>query len=204
MIRTLIVDDHPAVRAGLKAVMDSEPGIVPLGAACSAADLPPALHRTRPDVVILDYHLPGEDGLMVCLGIKAEMPPPGVLLYSAYADASLIVPALLAGVDGIVSKGAPAAELFDAIRRVARGEPVLPPVPRELLEAAAKRLDAEDQPILAMLVHGTPRGDVAAVLGLEPLALAARVKAMVGRLAVEVPLAASSPGQGTMSPRRMA
>lgn len=204
MIRTLIVDDHPAVRAGLSAVMDTEPGIVLLGAACSAADLPPALHRTRPDIVVLDYHLPGEDGLMVCLGIKAETPPPGVLLYSAYADASLTIPAMLAGVDGIVNKGAPARDLLDAIRRVARGEPVLPSVSPELLEAAAKRLDPEDHPVLAMLVHGTPRGDVAAVLGIEPPALAARVKTMVGRLGVEIPLAASSPDQGTMSPRRMA
>jgi DNA-binding NarL/FixJ family response regulator len=155
-------------------------------------------------VVILDYHLPGEDGLMVCLGIKAEMPPPGVLLYSAYADASLTISAVLAGVDGIVNKGAPARELLDAIRRVARGEPVLPPVSPELLQAAAKRLDAEDHPVLAMLVHGTPRGEVAAVLGIEASHLAARVKTMVGRLAVEVPLAGPGHDQGTMSPRRMA
>jgi DNA-binding NarL/FixJ family response regulator len=121
---------------------------------------------------------------------------------SSYADASLTIPAMLAGVDGIVNKGAPARDLLDAIRRVARGEPVLPSVSPELLEAAAKRLDAEDHPVLAMLVHGTPRGDVAAVLGIEPPA--ARVKTMVGRLGVEIPLAASSPDQGTMSPRRMA
>lgn len=203
MIRTLLVDDHPAIRAGLLSVLRSEPGIVPLGAACSATDLPPALHRTRPDLVVLDYHLPGDDGLIVCLQVKAEMPPPRVLLYSAFADASLTIPAMLAGVDGIVSKGASAGELCDAIRRVARGEAVLPPVPRELLEAAGKRLDADDLPILAMLAHGTPRGEVAAVLGLDPTDLATRVKRMIARLAVEVPFAAQG-DQGMISPRRMA
>ncbi len=191
MIRILIVDDHAAVRAGLRAVLRAEPGLVPLAVACSSADLAPALRRTRPDLVVLDYHLPGDDGFVVCLTVKSELPPPRVLLYSAYADAALTIPAVLAGADGVVHKGAPADELLDAIRRVAGGERVLPPVSRDVVEAAGRALDPVDLPILAMLVDGTPRHEIAGVLGLEPRELAARVRAMLGRLRVEAPVAAS-------------
>ena len=167
MIRLLIVDDHPAMRAGLTAVLRAEPGIV-LGTASSEEDLGPALTRTKPDVILLDYHLPGADGLKLCRRLKREVPAPGVLLYSAYADSAMVVPAILAGADGLLNKSAPAPELFDALRAVARGDRVLPPVPRELLESAGQRVDPEDLPILAMVVDGTPVAEVAEALRVPP------------------------------------
>lgn len=187
MIRILLVDDHPAVRAGLTAVLRAEPGMVPLDAASSVADLWPAINRTRPDVVVLDYHLPGDDGLVVCRQVKRTVPAPGVLLYSAYADASLTIPAILAGADGIVNKGAPANELFDAIRQVSRGERVLPPISRELLDDASRQLDPDDLPILGMVLDGTPAAEVADVLSLDPPEVSQRLDRMVSRLKVEVP-----------------
>jgi DNA-binding NarL/FixJ family response regulator len=187
MIRVILVDDHPAMRAGLTAVLRSEPGIVALGAASSADDLPLTLNRTRPDVVLLDYHLPGTDGLTICRRLKRMVPAPAVLLYSAYADGSLVVPALLAGADGMLHKSAPAPELFDAIRTVARGDRVLPPVDRELLEAAGAELDPQDLPILGMTIDGTPPAEIAATLRLDPAELSERIDAMVQRLRVDVP-----------------
>ena len=187
MIRILVVDDHPAMRAGLTAVLRAEPGFVPLDAAAGSLDLEPALNRTKPDVVLLDYHLPGDDGLVVCRRIKRQVPSPAVLLYSAYADASLMIPARLAGADGMVSKAAPAHELFDAIRRVTRGERVLPPISRELLDAAGAALEAEELPILGMTLEGTPPGEIASTLGLEPGELAHRIDRMIKRLKVDVP-----------------
>lgn len=187
MIRLLIVDDHPAMRAGLTAVLRSEPGIVPLAAASSADDLEPALHRTRPDVVLLDYHLPGSDGLRLCRRLKQELPAPAVLLYSAYADASLVIPSLLAGADGLLNKSVPANELYDAIRAVARGDRVLPPVPHELMNAASRELEAQDLPILSMVVEGHSTAEVAQTLRIEPRDVLARIDAMIDRLRVEVP-----------------
>jgi DNA-binding NarL/FixJ family response regulator len=190
MIRVLLVDDHPAMRTGLAAVLAAEPGMVVLGAAASADDLAPALNRTKPDVVLLDYHLPASDGLVLCRILKRPVPAPGVLLYSAYADASLAIPAILAGADGLLNKAAPAKDLYDAIRRVARGERVLPTVPRDLLDGASARLDPEDLPIVGMVLEGTPPADVAETLRLEPRELSARLDRMIGRLRVEVPATA--------------
>jgi DNA-binding NarL/FixJ family response regulator len=187
MIRILLVDDHPALRAGLTAVLRAEPGLVPLGTAASEEELWPALNRTRPDVVVLDYHVPPADGLQLCRRIKRTLPPPAVLLYSAYADASLMIPARLAGADGVVNKGAPANELYDAIRTVARGDSVMPPVSRELLDDANARLDPEDLPILGMVLDGTPDAEIAKTLGLSGDALTRRLDRMLGRLKVEVP-----------------
>jgi DNA-binding NarL/FixJ family response regulator len=187
MIRILLVDDHPALRAGLTAVLRAEPGLVPLGTAASEEELWPALNRTRPDVVVLDYHVPPADGLQLCRRIKRTLPPPAVLLYSAYADASLMIPARLAGADGVVNKGAPANELYDAIRTVARGDSVMPPVSRELLDDANARLDPDDLPILGMVLDGTSDAEIAKTLGLSGDVLTRRLDRMLGRLKVEVP-----------------
>ncbi|MBJ7332700.1 MAG: response regulator transcription factor [Solirubrobacteraceae bacterium] len=186
MIRILFVDDHPALRAGLEAVLRSEPGLVPVGAASGEADVWPILESTRPDVVLLDYHLPGIDGITLCRQIKRVMPPPAVVVYSAYADAKLAIPALLAGADGLVHKSAPAPELFDALRRASRGESALPPIGREQMEDAAGRIDPEDLPILGMLVEGTDRADIPGTLNLEPGEFASRLDRMIGALRVEV------------------
>jgi DNA-binding NarL/FixJ family response regulator len=187
MIRILLVDDHPALRAGLTAVLRAEPGLVPLGTAASEEELWPALQRTKPDVVILDYHLPPADGLQLCRRIKRTMPPPGVLLYSAYADASLVIPGVLAGADAVVNKGAPAADLYDAIRRVGRGDKVMPPISRELLDEACARLDSEDLPALMMLLEGHPADEVARTLGKSGEDFAHTIERMISRLKVDVP-----------------
>jgi len=187
MIRLLIVDDHPAMRAGLAAVLRAEPGIVPLGAVAGADELEPALRRTQPDVVLLDYHLPGTDGLQLCRRLKRRAPAPAVLLYSAWADASLVVPAVLAGADGLLNKSAPAPELYDSLRSVSRGERVLPPVPHELREAAAAALDPVDLPILSMMLDGTPVAEIAQTLRLDGAELSQRLDAMIAALRVEVP-----------------
>jgi DNA-binding NarL/FixJ family response regulator len=188
MIRILIVDDHPALRAGLVTVLRSEPGLVPVGAVPDEHELWPAIHRTRPDVVLLDYHLPPSDGLVLCRQLKRTLPAPGVLLFSAYAESKLVVPARLAGADGLMSKSAPATEVYDAIRTVARGDHVMPPVQRELLHEAATRLDPDDLPILAMAIDGTSLGDIGATLRLDGAVLSARLDAMIRRLRVEVPV----------------
>ena len=187
MIRVAIADDHHAVRLGLHAAIRSEPGLVPVGAASDGRGLAPLLRTTDPDVVLLDYHLPDTDGLTLCRRIKADPPSPAVILYSGFADDSMTVPALVAGADGIVHKGEPARDLFEAIRRVAGGGSALPPVSPPLLRAAGEALEPDDRPVLAMLVDGTPPAEIASTLQIGPADLRERITRMLARLRVPVP-----------------
>ena len=187
MIRIVVCDDHHALRAGLATVLEAEPGLVPVGFAGDEHELWPVLNTTRPDVVLLDYHLPGSDGLQLCRRLKAEALAPAVLLYSAYAGGDLAIPAILAGADGVIDKGIPARELFEAIRTVADGGRVLPPVAAELRVHAVSRLEHDDLPILGMLLEGTPSADIAEVLGISATELSQRIDGMIVRLRVEVP-----------------
>lgn len=189
MIRVLNIDDHPALRAGLRAVLQMEPGLVHVGDVASEEALWPALQRSRPDVVLLDYHLAGADGLQLCAKVTRHVLAPRVLVYSAYASPELTIPALLAGASGIVGKDAEARVLFDAIRRAGRGERVLPPITRPMLERAATRVGVDDAPVLAMAVDGCSPAEIAEALRTEPDDVRRRLVRMVGRLRVEAPAA---------------
>ncbi len=70
MIRIMLVDDHGAVRAGLETVLGSEPGLEPVAATEGGEELWPDFHRTRPDLVLLDYHLPGQSSLQICRRVR--------------------------------------------------------------------------------------------------------------------------------------
>jgi len=187
MIRVALIDDHPALVAGLTAVLQAEPGIIPVGTASDASEAEHLLYRTQPDLVLLDYHLPRRDGLKLCRQIKSHVPAPKVLIYSAYADAWLGFAARAAGADGLASKAAPARELFEIIRRVARGDVVLPPIAREHLLEGAARVDDEDLGLLSMLIDGTPPRDIADTLRIPAGKLSGRMDRVLARLRVEVP-----------------
>lgn len=187
VIRVAIVDDHPAVRIGLHAALRGEPDIEPVGSADGAGELEPLLYRTRPDVVLLDYHLPGTDGLSICRRIKSQALAPAVLLYSAFADDSLVVPAIVAGADGVVHKSAPPRELYEHLRTVARGDAALPPVSAAALRAAGEALDPEDLPVLGMLVERTSTADIADALRIDRSELTGRLARMLSRIKVPVP-----------------
>jgi DNA-binding NarL/FixJ family response regulator len=183
VIRILIVDDHPAVRAGLVAVLRSEPGLVPVGAAAEEQEGWRLAQRARPDLVLLDLHLPGGNSLALCRRIKALDPRTKVLIYSAFAHEELSVAAALAGADGMLDKTEPMLELFDGIRRVHRGERLLAPVTPERLQDVHQRVTTEDWPIVAMLLDGTTDADVATTLGIRREEVEGRVERLLARLA---------------------
>jgi len=165
-------------------VLDDEPDMAHVGGAASVAEVEHLIYGTRPDVVILDYHLPDGNGLEVARAIKSCVPAPRIVLYSAYADASFAVPGLVAGVDGIVNKSGQTQELFEAIRTVASGEPALPELTPALLQAAGRTLDAEDLPILGMLVERTAPRDIAEVLRCSAEELQRRLTRMLSALSM--------------------
>jgi DNA-binding NarL/FixJ family response regulator len=187
MIRVLLIDDHPALRAGVETVLRSAVGIVSVGMAANEDELWPLLRHTRPDVVLMDYHLPSTDGLLLCHRIKHAVVPPAVIIYSAYADAAMTVAAVAAGADGLLDKSAPARDLEEAIRQVNRGESLFPPLTSEAVGDAARRVDEADRPILSMLLDHAPVGEIAAVTGIPVDHAAGRVQRLIQQLAVEVP-----------------
>jgi DNA-binding NarL/FixJ family response regulator len=170
-IRVLVVDDHPAVRTGLLAMLADEPGIEPAGAAASAGEAHEAW--------LGDYHLPDEDGLSLCLWLKSAERAPAVVIYSAFADEALALPAVVAGADGLVGKSSDPAEVSDVVRAVAGGARRLPPVSPQVDSDLGARLAPEDLPILGMLRHGVPAHEVAATLGIDGRELATRRWAML-------------------------
>ena len=187
VIRVAVVDDHDAVRLGLRTALLAAPDLQPVGSAATAAEAAPLLYRVRPDVVLVDYRLPGVDGLTLCRRIKSEPPAPAVVLFSAFADPSMTVPAIVAGVDAIVDKGGQTRDLFHAIRRAARGQTTLPEIAPPLLEAAGQVLDPDDLPILGMIIRRTSPAEIAATLRMERPELDRRVTGMLARLKIPVP-----------------
>jgi DNA-binding NarL/FixJ family response regulator len=181
MIKVLVVDDHPAVRTGIEAVLRAEPGLVPIGSCASIGHARHEIERSRPTVVVVDYELEDGNGLDLCMH-AAGTAPARTLVYSAYSERALVAAALLAGADGLLHKSAGADELCNAIRCAARGIRLFPVVTRDLLEVCGARLDPDDLPILGMLIEGTPRGDVAEVLQLTDDELQQRLTRMVRRM----------------------
>jgi len=181
-LRILTVDDHPAVRAGLAALLAAEPDLELLEAVPTVRDAFGACTAQRPDVVVLDVNLPDGDGLSLCLRLQALPTPPAVLLYTAFADDRLAVAAVVAGARGLMGKSADPDALAGAVRALARGDTILPPPSPEALAVSAARLDPQDLPALGMLLHGTTPEDIARTLAVELPWLVARRWAMLERL----------------------
>jgi DNA-binding NarL/FixJ family response regulator len=185
LIRAVVVDDHPAMRAGLASVLDEAPDIECCGEAASGGELWPVVQRTAPDVVVLDWHLPGDDGLVICHRIKRHRPDIRVVLFSAYADEWLVVPALLAQADALVAKRALAQTVYETLRSVMAREGApdveLSPEQRAMLDSS---LLPEDVGIAGMLMLGTPMHEIAAASGLDPTGLSERIERMLVRMSV--------------------
>jgi DNA-binding NarL/FixJ family response regulator len=166
MIRVVVVDDHPALRAGLQTVLDGEPGIYYAGESDGGEEsLWPLLRRVNPDVVLLDFHLPKGDGLQHCYRIKQQVPAPGVIIFSAYASPDMMLAAKLAKADAVLNKGVEARELFGTIRDVATGQSVLNAPSANALQEAHAHIADEDRALVGMLLDGTSDADVASTLG---------------------------------------
>jgi len=182
MLRIALLDDHPAVLAGLRRLIDSEPDLTVAAAASTAHELARELDGVRPDVLVLDHDLARDDGLAHCRRIKSRPQPPAVIIYSAYAGPALTVAARAAQADGVVDKAEPVRTLLTALRRVALGECALSPVPCDVFEAAVARLDDEDLPVFAMLLEREPLDSIARALRSSETEVSWRAQRIVGRL----------------------
>jgi DNA-binding NarL/FixJ family response regulator len=181
-LRVLVVDDHPAVRMGLRELFEDQPDFLVVDAV-ESADAAMALAEREPiDVAVVDYQLGSRNGLWLSRKLKRLPRPPRVVIYSAYCDGPLAATSVVAEADGLVSKGGIGADLCEAVRAVAHGQVRLPTVPPALATALRRRLDAEEQAIFGMLLAGIPAAEIAIMLGISSAGLESRLWTMLRKL----------------------
>ena len=133
MIRLLIADDHPVVRAGLRRIIQDAPGLEVVGEVASGHELIERLPLIPADIVLLDVTMPGPRFLELLQQLKAEHPTVAVLVLSVHPEDQYAVRALRAGAAGYLTKDHSPEELTDAIRRVYRGSKYVSPALGERL-----------------------------------------------------------------------
>ncbi|MGW3845991.1 response regulator [Streptomyces fagopyri] len=137
-IRLLLVDDDPLVRAGLSFMMGGADDIEIVGEAADGGEVEALVDRTRPDVVLMDIRMPAVDGLTATERLRRRQNAPRILVLTTFHADEQVLRALRAGAAGFVLKDTPPADIVDAVRRVAAGDPVLSPtVTRRLMEQVA-------------------------------------------------------------------
>lgn len=166
-VRVLLADDHAAVRAGLRMVLEAAPDVSVVGEAADGASAVTNARALRPDVVLMDVRMPGIDGIEATRQVVGEGLAQ-VLVLTTFDLDDAVFGALRAGAAGFLLKSATPEELLTAVRRVAAGDGALAPeVVRRVLDAAvAGRRDPDDEPVGADVDHLTDRErEVLAALG---------------------------------------
>ncbi|MBJ7354103.1 MAG: response regulator transcription factor [Thermoleophilaceae bacterium] len=195
MIRVLICDDQPVVRAGLRLVLRPEPGIEVVGEAEDGFGAVEAVERLSPDVVLMDIRMPGRDGIAATELIRDARADAHVLILTNFDDDDLVREALLSGAAGFILKDAPPEQIVEAVRAVARGEAMLTPtVTRSLIDAfteqshtpialpGADQLSAREREVWRLIALGLSNGEIAEHLVLGESTVKTHVRRILGKL----------------------
>lgn len=168
MIHVLIVDDHPAVRAGIAALVGAADGLMVVAEASSQASALQACTGSNPNVVLMDLRLGTEDGAMVTAAILARHPAIRVLVLTTFDGDEAIHRALEAGARGYVLKDSGLDEIEAAIRAVAAGRRHIPAVVamRLLLNGPRVELTPRERGVLDHLADGMRNAEIAVRLGI--------------------------------------
>lgn len=195
-VRVLIADDHDAIRAGLRAILDAEPDLAVVGEAADGEACVVNARALQPDVVVMDVRMPRVDGIAATERIVSEGLG-NVLVLTTFGIDEYVTGAVVAGAAGYVLKTIDGPALSDAVRRVARGEGVLSPeVTRQVISAAAlsgqSQVDAEsvdlsaltdrERDILARLGRGLANVDLARDLGVSEATVKTHVSRVLAKL----------------------
>jgi len=194
-VAVLLVDDQELVRSGLRRILRRKDGFT-IVAECSDGDeVPDAVARHRPDVVVMDLRMKRVDGIEATGRLAADFGPP-VLALTTFNDDELLSGALRAGAAGFVLKDSSAEELIRAVRAVARGDSYLdtavtarvlttyrnaaaPSLTKPVADVTARELD-----VLTLIAKGCSNAEIADALGISNVT----VKSHIGRIFVKLDL----------------
>ncbi|MET7402499.1 response regulator transcription factor [Dactylosporangium sp. NPDC005572] len=192
MIRVLVADDQPAVRAGLVLILDAAPGVEVVGEAADGAEAVDRALALRPDVVVMDLRMPRLDGIAATRQL-VEAGLTSVLVLTTFDLDEYVFGALRAGAAGFLLKDASAADLVTAVRTVARGDGIVAPaVTRRILATFAAPADPEPLPVetltdrerevLACLGDGLSNAEIATRLGIAEATTKTHVSRILTKL----------------------
>ena len=182
-VRVILADDHPALRAGVRAVLTAGGRIDVVAEAAGGEEALRLVRQFTPDVVLLDVEMPDLDGVEVAERLRAEGSVTRVLAFSAYDDRAYVARMLQAGAAGYITKDKPLALVAEAVEAVARGEgrwfvSVTPPEPPDV-PVSERELE-----VLRLMAKGSGNQAIADALGLSVNTVRNHVSAVYEKLEV--------------------
>ncbi|MFN2245003.1 MAG: response regulator, partial [Anaerolineae bacterium] len=170
-IRVLIADDHAIVREGLRALIDTEPGLELVGEASDGVEAIQLARSLKPDVLLLDMLMPRKDGLEVIADIKQHELETRILVLTSFAEDEKVFPAIKAGAQGYLLKDTTPHSLLQAIRDVYHGESSLhPTIARKLIgelhrpsgpPPGGEELTEREVEVLSLVAQGLSNQEIA-------------------------------------------
>ncbi len=193
-IRVAIADDHPVVRRGLRAFLDSLNDIEVVGEAVDGEEAVRLTVTEEPDVLLLDLKMPKLDGIGVISRLRSRGASTRILVLTSFTAQQEVIPAIKAGADGYLLKDADPSELEQAIRAVYRGEPLLAPEAAAAVMAAVSsqtpdlpeldRLTPREREVLAGLGRGLSNRGLAEELFITEKTIKTHVSSILMKLAL--------------------
>ena len=185
MISVLIVDDHPVVRQGLRALLEVQDDMTVAGETGDGSEAVSLATELRPDIVLLDLKLPGMDGIAVLRPLRAA--GLRVLVLTSATEPSAAAAAVRAGAAGVVYKDIDPAALVRAIRSVHDGNMLLAPeaVGSLVRGSRADTLTAREREVLAGIADGKSNREIARLLRVSEKTVKAHVSAVLAKLGVQ-------------------
>jgi DNA-binding NarL/FixJ family response regulator len=191
-IRIVLADDHPVVREGLAAMLETQPDFQVVGLAATGPAALALIAARDPDVVLLDLEMPGLDGVAVLARLREVGSRARAIVFTVFDTDDRIIAAVEAGAAGYLLKGAPRGDVFAAVRVVAAGGSLLVPVAASAVlrrvrgeprtSDAAPALTARERVVLEHLARGLGNKQIAAALGISERTVKFHVSALFTKL----------------------